>query len=57
MKKAFYVFLWFTALMIVWTIAGKLMSAPNDLSLIVGIIIWILFIYVTYIILMKKSKK
>lgn len=57
MKKVFYIFLWFTALMIVWTSTTKLIAAPNTISLIIGILIWVLFINATYIILMKKSKK
>lgn len=48
MKKALSIFLWFILLMLVWAFAGQMVSAPNDILVALGMIIWVVFIVLTY---------
>lgn len=47
MKKAILVFLWFICLMVVWTLVGSFLSAPNTFLVFLGIVIAVLYIVVS----------
>ena len=50
-KTTLEVFVWFIALMIVWSFSAKLISSPSDISCIIGILT-----LVSYLVLSFKTK-
>lgn len=50
-KTILKVFVWFIALMIVWSFSAKLISSPSDISCLIGIIT-----LASYLVLSFKTK-
>lgn len=50
-KTTLELFVWFIALMIVWSFSAKLISSPSDISCLIGILT-----LVSYLVLSFKTK-
>lgn len=48
LKEPLLLFLWFVVLMMVWSFVGTLVSAKSTISVLVGLLLMVGFIVLTY---------
>jgi len=47
-KTTLEVFVWFIALMIVWSFSAKLISSPSDISCLIGILTLVIYLVLSF---------